>query len=397
MLLTVVPRLLPERQGAEQALGEGRREFMVEMEVEPEGRLDGKSVEETELREIEGVFLVRLERGERRFDSVAPSTQLRAHDRLTFAGEVDEVVDLQRTSGLQLAEDGRLPDSDDPGLAFFEVVIGGTSPLVGRKLDASSFRARYGAAVVAVHRAGERVRKQLGEVTRRGGDTLLVLAAEGFRERWREGRDFLLIAPLGGAPPAASRKAPVVTVTALAIVVLAAFGVLPIVQLALLAAGAMVATKVLTFSEARDSIDLDVVVLIAAAFGVGAAVETTGLAQDAADAMLGGLEPLGTVGIILGVVIATSLLTEFVTNNAAAVVIFPIAISVAAASGIDPRTMAIAIAVTASSSFLTPLGYQTNTMVYGPGGYRFTDYLRAGLPLNLVVIAAITAVTALNA
>jgi di/tricarboxylate transporter len=136
-----------------------------------------------------------------------------------------------------------------------------------------------------------------------------------------------------------------------------------------------------------------VIILIAAAFGIGAAIETTGLASKLADGLVDGIGGLGDVGIILAIVLATTLITEVITNNAAAAVLFPIAIAVSETAGLDPRTIAIAIAVTASSSFLTPLGYQTNTMVYGPGGYRFTDYLRAGIPLNICVVVAITAMT----
>src|SRR5690606_10689652 len=190
------------------------------------------------------------------------------------------------------------------------------------------------------------------------------------------------ISRLGGAPPSATRKAPLVGITALAVISLAAFEVLSILELALLAAGLMIATRVLSVSEARNAIDLDVIVLIAAAFGVGAAIESTGLATSLADSFVDLLGPLGTVGIILGIVLATTIMTEVITNNAAAAVIFPIAISVATAAELDPRVVAIAVAVTASSSFLTPLGYQTNTMVYGPGGYRFVDFLRAGIPVK---------------
>ena len=392
LLITLIPRLLPDRRGPQQSLTE-MREFLVAMEVVPGGRLVGMSVEDAGLRHLEGVYLVEIERGAGVIAPVPPDTELRNGDRLTFAGQADLVVDLQRTPGLRSTEDKHLLAIDDPQHTFFEAVIGGNSPLVGRTLLESDFRARYGAAVVAIHRAGERIHQKLGQVELRPGDTLLLLSGRGFRARWRESRDFLLIARLGGAPPSATRRAPLVGITALAMVVLAAFEVLPILQLALLAGMAMVATRVLSVSEARNAIDLDVIVLIAAAFGVGAAIETTGLAETIADGLVGAFEPLGTIGIIFGVVLATTLLTEVITNNAAAAVIFPIALSVAAGADIDPRAMAIGIAITASSSFLTPLGYQTNTMVYGPGGYRLTDFLRAGIPLNLVVIVTITLMT----
>ncbi|MGB6426340.1 MAG: SLC13 family permease, partial [Solirubrobacterales bacterium] len=205
--------------------------------------------------------------------------------------------------------------------------------------------------------------------------------------------DFLLVARLGGPTPSASSKAPLVGAIAATMVILAALEILPILQGALLAGAALLATRVLSFGEARNAIDLDVVLLIAAAFGVGAAIESSGLAGQLANGLVSGLDGLGDVGIIFGIVLSTTLLTELITNNAAAVVIFPIALSVAAETGLDERAIAIAVAITASSSFLTPMGYQTNTMVYGPGGYRFTDYLRLGIPLNLVVITSITAMT----
>jgi len=276
-------------------------------------------------------------------------------------------------------------------------VIGAASPLVGKTLAETDFRQRYGAAVIAIHRAGEPVREKLGSVRLRAGDTLLLLSSRDFRTRWRESHDFLVIARLGGAPPSATRKAPLVAVTSLAVITLAAFEVMPILHLALLAAALMIVARVVSVSEARNAIDLDVILLIAAAFGVGAAIESTGLAQSLADAFVDLFGSFGTVGIVLGVVLSTTIMTEVITNNAAAAVIFPIAISVATASGLDPRMMAIAVAVTASSSFLTPLGYQTNTMVYGPGGYRFVDFLRAGIPVNIAVVTTIVALTTLQA
>jgi di/tricarboxylate transporter len=393
LLIAIAPVLIPERRGAQQTLTEEMREFVVELEVDPGGRLERVSVEDAGLRHLEGVYLVEIERDGQLIAPVPPSTELEGGDRLTFVGQADLVVDLQRTRGLSSTEGKHLLAVESPRHTFFEVVIGANSPLAGSTLIESDFRARYQAAVVAIHRAGERVKGKLGEVRLQPGDTLILLASPDFRARWREGRDFLMVARLGGPPPSAGRKAPLVGAIAVAVIVLAAFEVLSILELALLAAAAVIATRVLTVGEARNAINLDVIILIAAAFGVGAAIETTGLAQTVADGLVGAFEPLGTIGIILGVVLATTLLTELITNNAAAVVIFPIAIAVAASAGIDPRAMAIAVAITASSSFLTPLGYQTNTMVYGPGGYRFTDYLRAGIPLNLTVVAVITTMT----
>lgn len=386
-------RLIPERLSAPERAEREARGFVVGMEVTAEGPLSGKSVADARLRDLQGVFLVEIERAGEVIAPVTPHTVLRGGDHLTFVGRSDQIVDLQRTRGLRSREEEHLLAVDSHRHTFFEAVVGRASPLVGRTLKEADFRGRYSAAVVAIHRAGARVEAKLGDVRLQNGDTLLILAAPRFRQRWREGNDFLVVAPIGGPPPSATRKAPVVGLVWAAVILLAAFEALPILEGALLGAGAMVATRVLTFAEAREAVDLDVVVLIAAAFGIGAAIESSGLATELAGAFTDAFAGFGTAGLVFGVVLATTVLTEVITNNAAAVVVFPIAVSIAEPAGIDPRAMAIAVAVAASSSFLTPIGYQTNTMVYGPGGYRFTDYLRAGLPITLASVSIITALT----
>ena len=249
LLIGLVPSLLPDRRGIDASLSsEGMREFVVEMDVEPGGHLDGKTVADAGLRHLEGVYLIEILRNGEAIAPVAPNRRLSGNDRLRFVGRADLVLDLQRMRGLRSSESEHLLAVDTPSHTFFEAVIGGASPLVGRTLKEIGFRSRYGAAVVAIHRAGERVNAKFGEVALRPGDTLLLLAAPDFRGRWREGRDFLLVAELGGAPPSASRKAPVVGVIAVALMGLAALEVLPILQAALLAAAALVLTRVLTLS-----------------------------------------------------------------------------------------------------------------------------------------------------
>lgn len=394
--LLLVRSLIPNRQTALERAHAEVREFTVDMQVIPGGPVDGKTVAHAGLRNLAGVYLVQVEHDEQVIAPVPPDYVLAGDDRLTFAGNPSNVVDLQRMRGLRSEEHEHLLAIDSLRHTFFEAVVGRGSPLVGRTLKEMNFRDRHRAAVVAIHRDGHRVAEKLGQVRLRAGDTLLLLANLGFERRWRRGHDFLLAARLGGPPPSATRRAPLVGAIALAMILLAALDIVPIVEGALLAAGALVASRTLTISEARDAVDLDVIILIGAAFGLGAAIEATGLAQQIASWFVGVFDGLGPVGIVFGVVLATSMLTELVTNNAAAVVAFPIAISVATTAGLDSRSMALAVAVAASTSFLTPIGYQTNTMVYGPGGYRFTDYLRAGIPLNLVVLATVTAAVTLT-
>jgi di/tricarboxylate transporter len=269
---------------------------------------------------------------------------------------------------------------------FYEVVVGAESDLVGRSLKTIGFRGRYRAAVLAIHRAGQRLDVKLGEVELRLGDTLLVLADAGFRDRWRDSRDFLLVAPLSGIPPTQPRKAPLVALITLGFMVVTGLGHVTLLQGAVAVALLVVALRVVTIRQARDSIDLNIILLIAASFGLGAAVDTSGLGEVVANVLLAVTVSFGTIGALAGVLLATMALTEFISNNAAAVLLFPVAIATAAATGADARPFVMAVALGASLSFLTPIGYQTNLMVYGLGGYRFLDYTRLGVPLNLVTV-----------
>lgn len=390
VLIFIVPRLLPTRRAAIEEFTEEMREFTVQMEVVEDGPLDGSTISEAGLRNLRGVFLVEIERDGALLPAVSPSRRLTGGDRLTFAGDSDSVVGFQRTPGLRSAETQHMLEIDSPQHTFFEAVIGADSRLAGRNLAEIGFRGVYQAAVVALHRSGVRIEGGLGRVELEPGDTLLLLAGPDFRAHSRRGRDFLMVTRIGGPPPSATRRAPFVGLLALAVIGLAAFEVMSILEAALLAAGALLATRTLSFSEAGEAIDFSVILLIAAAFGIGEAMQSTGLAETLAGGLLDVFSGWGDLGVILGLVLATTLLTEVITNNAAVVVVFPIALAVAVSAGLDPRIMAMTIAVVASSSFLTPMGYQTNTMVYGPGGYRFSDYVRAGLPLNITVAIAVT-------
>ncbi len=396
LIVLLAPRLLPARRPARQELAENVRQFVVGMNVVPGGPLDGREVEAGGLRHLQGVFLVELARGEEVVAPVGPRTVLQGGDRLTFVGRVDTVVDLQTMRGLSSTEEEHLLDFDSPRHTFFEAVVGEASPLVGRTLKEVEFRSRYQSAVVAVHRAGERVREKLGQVRLKVGDTLLLISDAGFVDRWRDRNDFLLVSRMGGTPPAVSRKAGIVGVVGVAIVVLAGLGVVPILQLSLLGALALVAFGVLTPGEAKNSVDLEVILVIASAFALAAGLDASGLATAISHVVGASFGRLGPTGVISGVVLATIVLKSVVTNNAAAALMFPIGISTAAQAGIDYRAMAIAIAIASSASFLTPIGYQTNLMVYGPGGYRFGDYARLGIPLTLLVVVVLVGAVALG-
>jgi di/tricarboxylate transporter len=387
-LILASPRLLPKRRGAHEDLAASYREFSMQMNVASHGPLDGKTVERAGLRHLEGVFLVEIEREGESHAPVSPTMILRAGDRLTFVGRPDVVVDLHTIRGLVSAERTHMMSFDSARHTFMQAVIGIESGLVGTTLREARFRERYQAAVVAVHRAGHRINAKLGTVPLRAGDTLVLLTDPGFAERWRDRSDFLMVSQLGGAPPAVTRKAWIAGLVMLLVVLLAGSGLLPILQAALVGAGLVVIFGVLTPAEARSAVDLEVVLMIVGAIGLGTAVQLSGLADRIASPLVNITAVGGATAALAGVVLATILITEFISNNAAAALMFPIAISTAQQANANPRTFAMAVAIAASCAFLTPIGYQTNMMVYGPGGYHFGDYSRLGAPLTLLTAAA---------
>jgi di/tricarboxylate transporter len=386
VMILLVPRLLPDRTPVGGALTEGGRDFTVSMQVEAGGEADGASVSEAGLRQLQGVFLVEVERGGRSIAPVGPDERLEGGDVLTFVGRVDNIVDLQRVRGLASTEARQIGSLAGTVHAFYELVVGDGADLVGQTLKQVDFRARYDAAVIAIHRAGQRVDAKLGDVPLRVGDTLLVLSDPGFRGRWRDRPDFLVIAPLSGISPRQPRRAWLIGGVFLGFILATGSGLVPILQASIAAALIVLATGVLTVRQARDAVDLQIIILIAAAFGLGAAVSSSGLADAIAGGLVGLMTPLGAIGALAAILIATMALTELLSNNAAAALMFPIGLATAATLGVDPRPFVIVIMLAASLSFLTPIGYQTNLMVYGLGGYRFSDYARVGVPLNLVTI-----------
>lgn len=386
LIVGLAPLVLPDRGAAREDFSEHIRDFTIAMEVVPGGNLDGQSVEGAGLRSLQGVYCAQLSRAEQTISPVRPDQELQGNDELLFVGKVDRILDLQRNRGLRSSEDRHLERVGGPHGQFFEAVVGPGSPLVGTTIKAVGFRQRHDAAVLAIHRAGQRIDAKLGQVEIRAGDALLLLAGPSFSKQWRTTRDFVLVAGTGQSRPVIGRKAQLTGLVTLGLLLLAGSGLVPILQASLVAALSLMALGVLSVSQARAAIDTQVLVVIASAFGLGAAVESSGLAKVAADSMLRATQPWGQIGALVGVLLVTMVLTELLTNNAAAVLAFPLAVAIADQVGADLRPFAIVIALGASLSFLSPIGYQTNLMVYALGGYRFTDFARLGAPITLTVI-----------
>lgn len=385
-LLLAAPRLLPDRGPAPIRLDDPR-EYAVEMVVEAGSPLVGRTIEEAGLRHLAGVYLAEIGRGGRVLPAVAPTETLEAGDRLVFVGVVDSIVDLQRMPGLVPATDQVFKlDAPRPQRQVVEAVVSEACRLVGRSIREGRFRTVYNAVVLAVARGGERVRAKVGDIVLRPGDTLLLEAPPGFLERYRHSREFYLVSPVDAPAPPRRDRAPVAAAVLAAMVIAAAVGAVPVVVAALVAAAAMVGLRCTSASAARQMVDWPVLVAIAAAIGVAGALEASGAAAALARLVqaVAGPDPWLDLALVYGF---TSLLTLVVTNNAAAVLAFPVAAALAADLGASLTPFAVAVMVAASASFATPIGYQTNLMVQGPGGYRPGDYLRAGIPLTLITAA----------
>ncbi|MCE8002229.1 SLC13 family permease [Billgrantia ethanolica] len=383
-------RLLPNRQGVLEQL-EQAREYSVEVVVNEKGPLVGKTIADAGLRHLSFGYLADIERHGRLLTAVPPSTELQAGDILIFIGAPECARELRRIHGLKPASgDVHKLDIAHHQRCLVEAVIGPDFGGLNQTVRESRFRSRYQAVILSISRYGRRLPGKLGDISLQVGDTLLIETAQDFVDQYRYRKDFLLVSALNDSTPPDFRRAPVAMGILAAMVAASATGLLSILEAALLAGGAMLVTRCVPASKARRYVDLSVLVVIASSFALGAAMTKTGAAAQVAQWLLL-IDDLAPWAALTLVYLMTVLFTELITNNAAAVLMFPIAVAVAEQLGVSFMPFIIAIMFAASASFMTPLGYQTNLMVLGPGGYRFTDYLRLGAPLSLIV--GITAVT----
>ncbi len=384
--------LLPERRPAVSKFADAR-EYTVEMLVELASPLVGKSIEQAGLRQLPGLYLIEIEREGRVLTAVPPHERLRGDDRLVFVGVVDSVIDLQRIAGLKPATNQVFKlDSPREDRRLTEAVISNTSPLVGKTVREGRFRSIYNAAIIAVARNGENIDQKIGDIKLRAGDTLLMVSHPAFFEQQRNSRDFFLVSSLGNVQAVRHERAPLAILILFAMVAVVALGWLSMLKAAMLAAGLMIITRCTTGRIARRAVDWQVLVVIAASFGIAAALQNSGAASAIAQWLVSFAQDIPWLALAL-VFTATALFSALATNNAAAVIMFPIALSTSEGLGVSFLPFAVTIMVAASASFATPIGYQTNLMVYGAGGYHFKDYVYFGAPLTVIVGIATVAIT----
>jgi di/tricarboxylate transporter len=386
--------LLPDRRPAI-SLTDDPRQYTVEMLAQPGGPLVGQSVEQAGLRHLPGLHLAEIDRKGIILPAVGPQERLQAGDRLLFVGVIESVVDLQKIRGLTPATDQTFKlDAPRTQRCLIEAVVSDRCPLAGKSIREGRFRSEYNAAVIAVARSGKRITGRIGDIVLQPGDTLLLEAHQDFVQQRRNSSHFFLVSGVENSAPTRHERAWLALAILAAMVAVASFGWLDMLAASLLAGVLMILVRCCTGTEARQSIDWSVLLVIGASLGIGKALDTSGAAQVVASTLVN-LASGHPWLVLVMVYLVTMVFTELVTNNAAAVLVFPIALAAARSLGVSFLPFAITIMVAASGGFATPIGYQTNLMVYGPGGYRFSDYVRLGVPLDLVFMVVTVLVTPL--
>lgn len=375
-VIIIASRLLPENQREEVAVAE----YLVEAEVVEGSSLIGKTIAENGLRELDALFLVEIVRGEHLISPVAPQEYILAGDKLIFSGDISRVNLLDRFDGLRTfaADEGLLRDN------LIRVVILPGATVEGKTIKDSGFRSLFDAAVVGLRRGGERLSGKLGSITLQAGDSLMLAIGGDFYARRNVDKNFLVVGRREMdvlLPPWVEN---LLGVGLLLVVALAALGWLPLIKGLAAILVLMLGLRVVRAGELRRRFPFDIAMIIASALVLSQALTNTGLVTSVADWLHTHLLGQGPYAAIIGVYLATLLLTELMTNNAAAALAFPVAFGLAESFGLSPLPFAMAVAYGASASFMTPYGYTTNLMVQNLGGYRFRDYVRYGLPVSVV-------------
>jgi di/tricarboxylate transporter len=378
------PSLLPDRKDALSSFREKSREYVTETFLKSNSPLIGKTVEEAGLRKLQGLFLVEIIRGEERIAPVSPKQSLEANDKLIFAGETSTILELIKTNnGIELPDSTRL--SKNESMDVKEIVISSNSDLIGKIVKETNFRGKYDAAIIAINRNGERITGKLGEVELMMGDLLLLITGDAFEERSANEQDFHIISSVDKIHKIPLYKTYTVLLGTAAAFVVSAIGWMSLFESLLVLMSIIAMMQIVRFNDLKRSFDVDMYLILVLALSLGKAIVNSGLDKEISTGMLNVVEPIGSNIAALAIIyLVTNILAMLVTNKAAVAIMFPVALSAAKTLGLDPTPFFLAIAFAGCAEFMTPYGYQTNLMVYGPGGYKFKDYIKIGWGLSLI-------------
>lgn len=378
------PKLLPDRKDLLSDFSQKSREYLVEVQVPDQSSHKGKTIESAGLRNLRGLFLTEIIRMEQKITPVSPKEIIQTDDILIFAGATETIIDL-----LNSPKDFIIPKHssmfNDDGAEIVEIVISAESPLIGKTIKEAHFRAKYDAAVVAVNRNGERLSGKIGDMKIQGGDLLLIVTGKDFIPRSEESNDFYLVSKIREIRNFPKSKLWILAIGIVTAFLLPAVGILTLFQTLLMLMCLIVVMKVVKLGEIKKGLDIELFVILALSLALGKAITKSGANELFADSMITLFGPFNSgIAILAGIYLITNILAMLVTNKAAVAITFPIAMAAAAKLGLDPKPFILAVALAGCAEFMTPYGYQTNLMVYGPGGYKFKDYIRIGWGISLV-------------
>lgn len=391
-------KLLPNHLGFKDQVKADTREYIAEIRVHENFAFINQTVKKAGLRELNGLYLIEIIRGDERISPVRSTTKIQVRDRLIFTGLISTIADLQNIKGLTIetGSELELDDLKNGSTHLVEAVVSHQSSLLSKSIKQSQFRSKFDAGVLAVHRNNERIKSKVGEIILRPGDTLLLLAGSDFIRNYQQSSDFYVVSSL--ETPANlqedRRKGWFSIGILISMIFLVTIGLLSMFKAMTVAVLLLIVTKTITTEEAKRYVQFNVLLLIASAFGVGSAMTKSGLAEWMASGLLKIGEPLGIVVILFLIYLLTNIFTELITNSAAAILMLPIGLEIASSLDVPYMGFAVIISIAASASFITPIGYQTNLIVYGPGGYKFKDYVKVGTPLSILVM--VVTVTIVN-
>ncbi len=376
-------RLLPFKPDALTQLSMGRREYLIESKVKQKSPLIGKTIEEAGFRHQPGFYILEIWRRGYKITVFGSDFLLDRGDILVFAGDTEAIADVIKSNpGLNIPEVGML--SRKPRAEMVEVVVSQNSTLVYKTVRESNFRSLYDAAIVSVHRNGELIKEKIGEVVLKAGDVLLLFTGENFLERTIGTKDFYFISKVREMVKLEWYKSATLLGGLILSIILAALNLVPLFLSLLLLVVLTLVMRITNPRELPKSIDYNLAIIIVLALALGEAMIKTNTAHLLASGIIKLFHPLGLIGVLTGLYLITTILAAYITSKAAAAIIFPIALTTAVSLGENPVPFVLLVAYASAANFMTPVGFQTNLMVYGPGGYSFKDFFRVGAPLTLL-------------
>lgn len=376
-------RLLPSKRNVLDEFIENSREYIIDAEIRKGSFLIGKTIEEAGLRNLEGLYLSQIIRNEMVLLAVAPETILMEGDFLFFTGETKSITDLVKPeSGLTLPNVGML--ARKKYTEVIEIVVSHNSTLINKTVRDANFRGKYDSAIIAIHRNGERLQGKLGEIKLKAGDVLLLLAGSDLTNRSDDTHDFYFISKVGEIRKRENYKIAILLGGTAAAIAVSAFGFISLFMSLIILLIILIAIGMAHPKDLPKSIDYNLAMIIAMSLALGTAMINTGVAANVASVIINVFQPLGILGLLFGLYFITAILAAYITNKASVAIIFPIAIALAIDLNCSPLPFILITAFASAANFMTPIGYQTNLMVYGPGGYAFKDYFKVGFPLTII-------------